>query len=165
MTSPLKRVLLAAALLALAGPGLAQTAAQTVYKYQRPDGSLVYSDEPIKGARLLERFRLARAPAQASRAEPARTAEPRSEAQPPDRALRLDGADAEVQAAQKAVDDARGRLQQGVEPLPGERAGNVGGKTTRLTEDYFARVQRLERDLKDANARLEQAYDRRNDAK
>jgi hypothetical protein len=70
-----------------------------------------------------------------------------------------------VQAALKAVEDAKQRLQQGVEPLPGERKANVDGKTSRLGEEYFARVQQLEQDLTDATDRLDRAYQRRNQAK
>jgi uncharacterized protein DUF4124 len=165
MTSILRSVALAAALFAAAGPALAQV----VYKYQRRDGTFVYSDEPIKGARLIERLRLvpkapaAPQPAAPQAAGPAEQAP--DESGPSARAAELDAADAEVRAAEQAVEDAKARLQQGQEPLPGERLANVGGRTSRLTQAYFARVENLEQDLRDANDRLEQAYDRRNRAK
>jgi hypothetical protein len=162
----MKKNLLAAALLSWAAAG----AAQMVYKYERPDGTVVYSDKPISGARLIDRFPLipsAPAPASQERAAPpSRESRPRVETTPPGpgRGAALDLADAEVKAAQKAVDEAKERLQNGVEPLPGERATNVGG-TSRLTEAYFARLKQLEQDLKDATERLDQAYQRRNQAK
>jgi Domain of unknown function (DUF4124) len=155
--------ILAAALLALAGPA----PAQTIYKYERPDGTFLYTDKPVKGGRLVERFNLAQAPATPSRQAQARppAEAPRSEVPSENPVFSLDAADAEVRAAQKAVDGAKARLEQGAEPLPGERTGNVGGKTSRLNEGYFARQQQLEQDLKDANERLDQAYQRRNQAK
>ena len=156
MILPAARIVVAA-LLALSGPGLAQT----IYKYERPDGSFLYSDKPVKGAKLVERFTVAQAQQQA---RPPRE-EPLSEVPSANPPSELDAADAEVRAAQKAVEDAEARMQQGAEPQPGERRGNVGGKTSRLTEDYIARQQQLEQELNAANQRLAQAYQRRNQAK
>jgi hypothetical protein len=163
---PFPACLLAAALLAPAGAALAQT----IYKYERPDGGLVYSDKPVKGARLVERFTIAQAPA----AAPGPQAAPRPQAQAPEQPLSevpsanppsaLDAADAQVRAAQKSVEDAKARAQQGAEPLAGERVGTGGGKS-RLTEEYFVRQKQLEQELAVANARLEEAYRRRSDAK
>jgi Domain of unknown function (DUF4124) len=153
MKIPTRIALAAAAVLATAGPALAGT----IYKYERPDGTFVYSDAPVKGARLVERFTMAEG-------SPPPAPAPRVQAPAPDRGDALDAADAEVRAAQRAVDDAKARLEQGAEPLPGERAGTAGGKS-RLTEDYFARQQELKQQLEDADARLEAAYRRRNEAR
>ena len=64
---------LVAFVLALA-PAVA--AAESVYKYQRHDGSIVYSDVPLRGARLIGRFELVPvpAPARAVHAMPGRGA-------------------------------------------------------------------------------------------
>jgi len=35
----------------LLATGTAGAQAQTIYKYQRPDGEIVYSDSPVKGAK------------------------------------------------------------------------------------------------------------------
>jgi hypothetical protein len=180
--------LLLVPLLALAVPA----AAQTIYKYERPDGTFLYSDKPVKGAKLVERFTVAQAPrqqtppAQPQAGQPPRPSappargEPRSEvpsenppnmpqnpAPPPaqSQTSALDAANAEVIAAQKALDDAKARLAQGGEPQPGERSGNAGGKSSRLNDDYFARQQQLEAEVKEANQRLELAYQRRSQAK
>jgi hypothetical protein len=153
--------LLAAGLLVTAGPALADT----IYKYERRDGAVVYSDAPVKGARLLQRFDVAQAPApppQPDRAAAAGT--PGSAAPAADRTSRLDAADAEVRAATQALEDAKARMEQGAEPLPGERTATAFG-TTRLNDGYFARQQALQLELDRANARLEEAYRRRNDAK
>jgi hypothetical protein len=145
-------VLLAAA---LAAPALAD-----IYKYERPDGTVVYSDGPVSGARLVERFAIAQAP-EAPPAPPQQAPAPRA-AVPP--VAEFDLADAEVRAAQQGVEGAKARAQQGVEPRPGERVG-IGGGRSRLTEQYFARQKELQEELADANRRLELAYERRNQAK
>src|SRR5262245_32157007 len=124
--TPSIRILLAAAL-AFAGPAPA-----TVYKYQRPDGSVVYADAPVAGARLLERFDLAQGSGPADRGS-----EQKARPQPArDPAAALEAADAEVRAAQTALDEAKARLQRGAEPLPGERTPTASGRT-RLNEAYF----------------------------
>jgi hypothetical protein len=161
-------VLVAApAVLLSAAPALAQT----LYKYERPDGTIVYSDAPVKGARLLERLPavpvpaepVPTAPAQVQAPAPARD-ESTAEAPVPSRTEKLDAADTEVRAALQALEVAKARLEQGAEPLPGERTATVFG-TTRLNDGYFARQQALQQDLERANARLDEAYRKRNDAK
>jgi hypothetical protein len=77
------------------------------------------------------------------------------------RSAALEAANAEIRAAQAAVEEARRRLQAGEEPLPGERTGIVGGNT-RLNEDYFRRQEALKLDLLRAQQRLERAHDARN---
>jgi hypothetical protein len=146
----------------------AAAGAQVAYKYELPDGRLVYSDKPIEGARLVDRIPLdptapvpgaqTAAPSEAPQAPPAAAQSMQG------RRAALDQAYDEIKAAQKAVDDAKERLQQGVEPYPGERQANVNG-SSRLNEDYFARVRQLEQDLRDASARLDEAYAKRNQAR
>ena len=48
--TPIKGLVVLILVLALA-PRL--TAAETVYKYRRPDGSTLYSDVPLRGAKLI----------------------------------------------------------------------------------------------------------------
>src|SRR5258706_1497413 len=112
--------------------------AETVYKYQRPDGSTLYSDVPLPGAKLIGRFELVPAPP-AARAEPSRPA-PSSSIDPNELARRrvqnLDAADAAIKADEQSLKDALERQQAGVEPLPGERLGNGGGGS-RLTPEHF----------------------------
>jgi fructoselysine-6-P-deglycase FrlB-like protein len=71
---------------------------------------------------------------------------------------------AEVLSAQKALEDARRRREQGVEPHPGERLGTVGGRS-RLAEAYFERQKALEDEVRAAEQRLAEAYRRWNDLK
>ena len=153
-------VFLALALL----PGLA--AAQTVYKYQHRDGTIVYSDTPIHGAKLIGQFQLVPLPPQETRVIPAQpsgsTADERARA----RVEALNAADAEIKAAEQALKEAQERQQAGVEPLPGERLGTrspTGRQFSHFTPEYFDRQRQLADDVDAAQARLDQAYKIRND--
>jgi len=137
--------------------------AQTVYKYERPDGTVVYSDAPVHGAKLIGRFQLV--PLAAPENPEPRV---RPGANDPDERARLrvealDAADAELKAADQALKDAQERQQAGVEPLPDERIGNAGGLTSRFRPRYFARQRQLADDVDAAQARLDRAYRIRND--
>ena len=139
-------------------------AADTVYKYQRPDGSTLYSDVPLRGAKLIGRFELVPVPPPA-RAAPARSA--RGAARDPDELARrrvedLDAADAAIKAAEQSLQEALERQQAAVEPLAGERRGNVGGRS-RLTPDYFERQRALAAAVDAARARLDEAFRQRNE--
>jgi len=138
-------------------------AADTVYKYQRPDGKVLYSDVPLRGAKLIGRFELVPVPPPA-KAGPARSA--RGAAKDPDELARqrvedLDAADAAIKAAEQSLKEALERQQAGVEPLAGERLGNVN-KRSRLTPVYFDRQQALAAEVAAARARLDEAYRQRN---
>ena len=139
-------------------------AADTVYKYQRPDGKVIYSDSPVKGAKLIGQFELVPLPASAA---PAR-GEPRPSAGAggaDSRARALESADARIKAADQALKDAQERQQQAVEPQPGERLGIEGGKFSRLTPEYFARQRAAEEEVDAARSELDQAYRARNQAR
>ncbi len=73
----------------------------------------------------------------------------------------LDAAVAEIKAADQALREAEERQKQAAEPLPGERAANVDGRS-RLTPEYFERQRAREAEVDAARARLEEAYRRRN---
>ena len=137
-------------------------AADTVYKYQRPDGSIVYSDKPVRDARLVGRYELVPPPARSAEhaasgagKDPDEVARTRSQA--------LDAADAGIKAAERALARAQERQQAGVEPLPGERVGNAAGRGARLGLEYFARQKQLANEVESAQARLDEAYRLRND--
>jgi hypothetical protein len=143
--------------------GMAAAAAETVYKYERPDGKVIYSDSPVQGAKLIGQFELVPAPAstQSSRGEPPRRP---ADATADRRGLALDAADERIKAADQALKDAQERQQQGVEPLAGERLGIVGGRT-RLAPDYFARQRGNAADVDAARANLDEAYRLRNEVR
>ncbi len=138
-------------------------AAETVYKYQRPDGSTLYSDVPLRGAKLIGRFELVPVPPvpRTESERPARGAvtDPNQIAR--QRVQDLEAADAAIKEADQSLKEALERQQAGVEPLAGERLGNVGGRT-RLTPDYFERQRALAAEVDAARARLDEAYRQRN---
>jgi hypothetical protein len=141
-------------------------AADTVYKYQRPDGKVIYSDSPVEGAKLIGRFELVPAPPSAG---PTRGETPRrpaaTDATAEQRALALEAAEARIKAADQALKDAQERQQQAVEPLPGERLGNVGGTTSRLTPEYFERQRAAAAEVDAARTELDEAHRARNAAR
>jgi hypothetical protein len=61
-----------------------------------------------------------------------------------------------IREAEKALDEAKRKLAQGKDPLPGERKGTAGG-ASRLTEDYFKRQQANERAVQKAQQELNAA--------
>ena len=146
--------------LALAPP---LAAADTVYKYQRPDGKVVYSDVPLRGAKLIGRFELVPSPPRGGARGDAAPGSADVSGRAERRIAALDSADAEIKAAEQALKDAEERQQAGVEPLPGERLGNVGARSSRLGQQYFERQQALAAEVAEARARLERAYRMRNE--
>ena len=79
-----------------------------------------------------------------------------------ERSRALEAADAELRAARQALEEAQRRQLAGKEPLPGERTGNVGGRS-RLNETYFERQARLKQAVEQAGQRLEHAQTRLNE--
>jgi len=73
----------------------------------------------------------------------------------------LDASVAEIGAADKALREAEEEQQKAVEPLPGERLGNVDGHS-RLSPAYFERQAAMAAEVDAARARLEAAYRLRN---
>ena len=140
------------------------SAADTVYKYQRPDGKVLYSDVPLRGAKLIGRFELVPLPPPqgGARSDRLRQREDLASERAEQRTRALDAADAEIKAADQALKDAEERQQAGVEPLPGERLGNVGARSSRLGPQYFERQQTLAAEVAAARARLDEAYRQRN---
>ncbi|HVQ61005.1 MAG TPA: DUF4124 domain-containing protein [Burkholderiales bacterium] len=150
--------------LALAA-GAAFAAAETVYKYERPDGKVIYSDSPVKGAKLIGRFELVPAPPAAPSAQRPTGEASRRPADGTDRRAVLEDADARIKAADQALKDAQERQQLAAEPLPGERLGNAGGSTSRLTPSYFARQRDAAAAVDAARADLDAAYRLRNEVR
>lgn len=126
----------------------------TVYRQITRDGRVLYSDKLQQGARLDEK--IAVLPPQKgnfwSTQPPDRpAAPPRAESTPIDRLTSIPPpgrmksaaeADADVIRAEMLLEDAIKRQRIGVEPLPGERTGNLRGGS-RLNEAYADRQRRL----------------------
>jgi flagellin-like hook-associated protein FlgL len=138
--------------------------AQTVYKSVGPDGRVTYGDEPVKGARKVERLEFQRPEPSASAG--ASAAPPESNfafaAQADERLRALDRADLEIKAAAVEVGAAQRRLDEAQEPLAGERIGIANGNS-RLNDNYVLRIGMLQEQLERAKQRLERAYTARNE--
>lgn len=150
-------------------------AAQTIYKVQLPDGSILFTDAPPPESKVLEEreTRAQTRPVVRSTSVPPGTTATSTPATSPDglpvataarKPNALDAAIREMNDAERALAAARQKLEQGREPLPGERLGLKGGGS-RLTPEYEARVAALERDVSSAEARLKRAQDARNAAR
>jgi hypothetical protein len=145
---------------------MASAAAETVYKYQRPHGKVIYSDSPVQGAKLIGQFELVPAPVQTETGRGERPQRPTATDKGAERrTAALDAADARIKAADQALRDVLERQQQAFEPLPGERLGNAGGSTSRLTEAYFARQRSAAAGVDAARANLDEAYRLRNEVR
>lgn len=177
MIRPCLHAILAIVAACAAAPALADSGATparnaeggtTVYRQVMPDGRIVYSDKVLKGGKLDETITV-EPPVKGnpwtteSRNKPA--IPPQVEPTPINRVnsvpatgrqKTLEEATSDVIRAEMLVEDARKRRQAGIEPLPGERTGNIGGGS-RLNEAYWARQQSLEKEVAQAEAALRQA--------
>lgn len=146
-------------------------AAQTIYKVETPDGTILFTDSPPPGSKVLEE-RAGKPAVKPAATSNASTAPSRPIILPgtgPDPSMprvmpktnSLDAATQEISAAETALQVAKRRLELGREPLPGERLGLAGGGT-RLSPEYEVRIAGLEREVADAEARVAKAYAARN---
>lgn len=136
-----------------------QGQAQTVYKYQMPDGRILYSTEVQPQGKLLETIKPAPAPA-AGNARPPPQSDGGRSAQ---RLADLEAADAEVKEANRALAEARKRQEAGIEPEEGERVGTVRAGRGRAREEYLERQRELQDAVDAAQKRLDAAYKRLNE--
>jgi hypothetical protein len=161
MKPVLLAALIAAPLLPLA-PGAAHAHdSATVYRQHTPDGRVLYSDKLQRGAKLDET--IAVIPSSKgnlwSTQPPGRAAAPErmertpidrlSNIPPPGRMKSPGDAEADVIRAEMLLEDAIKRQRLGVEPLPGERTGNLRGGS-RLNETYVDRQRRLAEQVQQA---------------
>jgi hypothetical protein len=140
-----------------AGPA----AAQDAFRFVLPDGRVVYSDQPVPGARLEATIVTPPAP---SSPQPAATLTPRQEAlakAADERLRRLTELTAEIQNAERDLAAANAALQAGIEPREGERIGTYAGRA-RLNESYWARQDYNQMAVANAQARLNRAVQERN---
>lgn len=160
MTAPhtLTALTLALALL----PGAGDLAAQTLYKNVMPDGSVVYSDQPLKNAKQSKPLEVPPPPSAAQREAAQKRAEQEKrtrdelEARLGERRKAADDADARVAKARKDLEDAEAALARGRETQAGDMSANVGGGA-RPNENYFRRIADLERAVENARRELEAA--------
>ena len=156
----------------LAPPAPLEKPPNKVYRQVMPDGRIVYSDRLLKGAKLDETLAVeppvkgtpsvtgsSRRPGLPPRSEPTPVARVPSIPQENKRKT-FDDANADVVHAEMLLEDARKRQEAGVEPLPGERTGNVSGGS-RLNEAYHARQKRLAEEVAIAESVLKKSIEER----
>ena len=147
--------------------------ATKLYRQTLPDGRVVYSDKPVKGAKLDDTLTIdpdSNGKAWKSESGKRHPLPPRVEHTPiqkvpsiPPLGKRktLDEAESDVIKAEMLLEDAKKRQQAGVEPLPGERTGIVGGGS-RLNENYEARQKALAKEVTEAETMLQRSRNERN---
>jgi hypothetical protein len=136
--------------------------AQTVFRSDMPDGSVVYGDKPAPGAKETKKITLPpsnisttpRQTAPASKPTPAPASAPAA------KKPAVDTPDAQVTRAEEELKAAQAALEAGRNEKEGDRVGMVGGHA-RLSEAYFERIKSLEAAVAAAQKKLEDAYERR----
>jgi hypothetical protein len=134
--------------------GASAGAGTTIFKVRLKDGSIVFTDQPPPGSTILQ--------TRASEPPPVPVAAPKPDASTLDaqwrqRQAALARKDAEVEAAERAVAEARARLEKGREPQAGDFIGTARKGIVRHSPAYEERVRALEQAVTDAEARLAQA--------
>jgi len=150
------RILALVACLAAAG-----APAQDAYRYVTPEGRVIYSDQPVPGARLEATIVTPPAP---SSPQPGTTLTPRQEAlakSADERIRRMNELTVEIQSAERDLAAANATLQAGIEPREGERIGTYAGRA-RLNDAYWARQDYNQQAVANAQARLNRAVQERN---
>jgi hypothetical protein len=143
----------------------------TIYRQVTPDGRIVYSDKAMKNAKIDQTITV-EPPVTGNlwTSEPgARPNLPQKIEHtkiikapfisPEEKQRIADQAESGVIRAEMLLEDAKRAQKEGIEPLPGERTGNVDGKS-RLNEQYFARQKALAKAVAYAEANLQRARDR-----
>lgn len=152
----MRAVALLAALLA------ATASAQTAFRYVTPEGRVIYSDQPVPGARLEATIAppapVSPAPAGAPRLSESEEALLRDSDR---RFRRLNELTDQIQIASRDFGAANAALQAGVEPLEGERIGTYAGRA-RLNDAYWGRQEANQRAVAETQARLDRAVQERN---
>jgi hypothetical protein len=140
----------------------ATVAAQDAFRYVTPDGRVIYSDQPVPGARLdgtvAPPAPVSPAPAGRAALSPTQEALLRSSEE---RIRRLNELTVEIQNAERDLAAANATLQAGIEPREGERIGTYAGRA-RLNDAYWARQDYNQQQVANAQARLDRAVQERN---
>jgi hypothetical protein len=159
--NPTNRHAAAAVLLSVAlsmpGAGLSE-----IYRSVMPDGSIVFSDSLPQGAAATDRLPEPAPPLPSPVAEPAAAPEASAggaDSSSADRAKAVASADAAVAAARRDLAAAKRRYEEGKDPGEGDFVGmrRQGRGHARPSEEYLQRVERLEQDVAEAEARLKAA--------
>jgi hypothetical protein len=142
--------------------------ATVIYRQLLPTGRIVYSDKPVKGAKL-DQTLMVEPPIKGNLWTTDSSVKPDIPPQTERTQIKkvgiipaagqkktLSDADSEIIRAEMLLEDARKRRDTGTEPLPGERTGTAAG-TSRLNSAYEARQKALAHDVEQAENALKQA--------
>lgn len=139
------------------------SAADKVYKWQAEDGTIVFSDTPPPDT-VVEELELPQAPAPTATA-PGPSYQQQLMRQSEQISRRADQRRARRDALQRELDEtrdkitqAREELEQGKEPKEGERQHLAGGGS-RLSDDYFKRLERQENEIERLEQRASELLD------
>jgi Skp family chaperone for outer membrane proteins len=132
-------------------------AAQTMYKSTMPDGKILYSEQPVPGAKKVEKItpNTQNSGIQISTPDQKRDLD-RRESQRQEEASRRQ---AEIDQLKDALTKAEAARDAAKEPQEGDFIGTARGM--RLTEEYLERQKTLEANVQDARKRLEEAQQAR----
>lgn len=140
-----------------------------VYKNVMPDGKIIYSDAPLKGAKSTP-VNVPPPPTEADKAKAQQRAQEEVQQREAlkgrldDRRKKLDDADERVKQARVNLASAQTALEQGRTPMPGEMIGTVGAGA-RPSEGYLNRIAGLEKAVEAAKKALDDALHERNQAR
>jgi hypothetical protein len=143
----------------------ASAQAQTVYKYQMPDGRVTYSDKRVPGAKLVEELEPPPAPTGAAAEEARRRAAREAAAvraaaakQEVGNKRSLDQAWIDLRHWNQKLEEARVALEAGREPREGERIGTAAGRA-RMNDAYWNRQRTNAAAVAEAEARAREAQE------
>lgn len=143
---------------------LGASAQDKIYKVRLPDGRILFTDRPPPGAVIVSEREAPALPPPAPAADVKKEALPASreergaqaDARLRERAAEIDKAFEAVQAAERNLQDARLRLEEGRAPLDGEMIGTARGRV-RPSPAYQERIAELEKAVVAAEQRLGKA--------
>ena len=138
------------------------SAADKVYKWQAEDGTVVFSDTPPPDT-VVEELDLPQAPAPTTgsgnryQQQLMRQSEQISR-RADQRRARRDALQRELDKTRDKIAQAREELEQGKEPKEGERQ-HLSGGGSRLSDDYFKRLERQENEIERLEQRASELLD------
>jgi hypothetical protein len=141
-----------------------------VFKNVMPDGRIIYSDKPLKGAGKSRAVEVPPPPTAADQANAAKRVlddQRQKEAlqeRLDQRRKKFDDSDERVKLARQTLATAENALEQGRTPLSGEMQGTTGAGA-RPSEGYLQRIAALERNVEAAKKGLDDALRERNQAR
>ena len=151
----------------LVGLACVSAAAQDkIYKVRMPDGRILFTDRPPPGGVIVSEREAPPPSAPAAPAKAPKAIQPgsaqdqaaRADARLRERSEQFEGAFAAVQTAERELEAAKARLEQGRAPADGELLATARGRV-RPSPAYQERVAELEKAVAEAEQKLAKARD------